>query len=74
MESRNTVLLNPFAQQQYRHRHREQTYGQSEGVGREGGRYEESNMETYTLPYVKSVAIGNLLCGSGNSNWGSATT
>ena len=37
MESRNTVLLNPFAQQQYRHRHREQTYGQSEGVGREGG-------------------------------------
>ena len=74
MESRNTVLLNPFAGQQGRHRHREQTYGHSEGVGRESGKYEESNMETYMLPYVKSIAIGNLLCDSRDSNWGSATT
>ena len=28
-------------------------------------------METYTLPYVKQTADGNLLCDSGNSNQGS---
>ena len=27
-----------------------------------------------TLPYVKYIANGNLLCDSGNSNWGSVTT
>ena len=31
-------------------------------------------METYTLPYVKQIADGNLLCDSGNSNQGSVTT
>ena len=31
--------------------------------------YEKSNMETFiTLPYVKYIANGNLLYGSGNSN------
>ena len=74
MESRNTVLLNSFAGQQGRHRHREQTYGHSKGVGREGGKYEESNMETYILPYVNSIAFGNLFCDSEDSNQGSATT
>ena len=40
----------------------------------EGRIYGESNMETYTLPYVKQTANGNLLYDSGNSNWGSVTT
>ena len=40
----------------------------------EGGMYEEHNMEICTLPYVKFIANGNLLCDSGNSNWGSVTT
>ena len=40
----------------------------------EGGTNGESNMETYTLPYVKQTANGHLLYGSGNSNQGSVTT
>ena len=28
----------------------------------------------YMLPYIKQMANGNLLCDSGNSNWGSVTT
>ena len=46
------------------------------GAGKEGedGMYEESNMETYMLPYVKSIAIGNLFYDSEDSNQGSATT
>ena len=46
----------------------------TEGEGGEGGMYEESNMETYTLPCVNQVDNGNLLDESGNSNWGSVTT
>ena len=34
----------------------------------------ESSMEAHTLPYVKWIASGNLLCDSGNSNQGSVTT
>ena len=34
----------------------------------------ESNMETYTLQYVKQISSRNLLYGSGDSNWGSETT
>ena len=47
MDSRRMVLINLFAGQQWRNRHREQTYGH---VGREEGEdemYGESNMETY---------------------------
>ena len=40
------VLMNLFARQQWRTRHREQTYGHGESGG-EGGKYGESNMETY---------------------------
>ena len=40
------VLNNLFAGQQWRHRHREQTYGHRER-GRESEVYIESNMETY---------------------------
>jgi len=49
MESRNMVLINLFAEQQWRNR--EQTYGHG---GREGGRgemYGESNMEAYNAIY-----------------------
>ena len=40
------VLKNLFTEQQWRNRHREQTYGQRER-GREGEFYGKSNMETY---------------------------
>ena len=46
MESRKMVLMNLFAGQWWRHRHREQTYGHGRG-NREGGMYGESYMETY---------------------------
>ena len=45
--------------------------GQGEG---ESGMNGESSMESYTLPYFKQIASGNLLYNSGNSNWGSVTT
>ena len=40
------ILMNLFAGQQWRNRHREQTYGHGERGG-EGEIYEESNMENY---------------------------
>ena len=40
------VLMNLFARQQLRNRHREQTYGPGKRGG-EGEMYGESNMETY---------------------------
>ena len=46
MESRKMVLKSLFAGQQWRHRHREQTYGHGERRG-EGEMYRESNVETY---------------------------
>ena len=45
MESRKMVLNNLFAEQQWRNRHREQTYGHGERGG-EGEMYGKSNMET----------------------------
>ena len=51
MESRKMVLLNPFAEQQWKHRHREETVDTLwEG---EGGTNGESSMETYKLSYAK---------------------
>ena len=50
MESRRMVQMNLFAEQQWRCRHREQTYGQGrveeEGEGEKNG---ESSMEAYIL-------------------------
>ena len=46
MESRTMVLENLFTRQQWRNRHREQTYGHGDRGG-EGEMYGESNMETY---------------------------
>ena len=46
MESRKLVLKNLFSGQQWRNRHKEQTYGHGERGG-EGEMYGESNMGTY---------------------------
>ena len=46
MESRKMVPTNLFSGQQWRNRHREQTYGHGEKGG-EGEMYGESNTETY---------------------------
>ena len=66
MESRRTLLMNLFAGQQWRRRHREQTVDTA-GEG-EGGTNGETSMETYTLPYVKYIASGNSLYEAGRSN------
>ena len=70
MESRKMVLKNLFTGQQWRKRHREQTYGHGERGG-DGERYGKSDMETYITIY--KTAKGNLLYGSGNSNRGSVS-
>ena len=46
------------------------------GRGEEGdsGTNGDRSIETYTLPFVKEIASGNLLHDSGNSNRGSVTT
>ena len=51
------VLMNLFAWQQWRPRHREQTYGPGAEEG-EGGTDGESSRETYALPCVKQTAEG----------------
>ena len=69
MESRKIVLENLFIGQPWRDRHREETYGH----GERGGEREMYGKVTWKLilPYVKEMAKGNLLYGSGNSNRGS---
>ena len=47
MESRKMVPKNLFAGQQWRNRHREQTYGHGVGEEEEGEMYGKSNTETY---------------------------
>ena len=66
------VPKNLLAGQQWRNRHREQTYGHGEREG-EGEIYGESNMETY-ITVCKIDSHGNLLYVSGNSNRGSVST
>ena len=46
MEFRKMVVINLFAKQQWRCRHREQTYGHGEMEG-ESEMYGKSNIETY---------------------------
>ena len=65
MESRNMVLMNLFARQQWRNRHREPTYGHGK---REGEVRCMGRVWKFILPYVKWIANGNLLYVSGNSN------
>ena len=54
MESRRMVLMNLLTEQQWRHRHREQTNGKGWGEERESGMHGESCMDAYTLTYVNS--------------------
>ena len=61
MEYRKMVLMDLFARQQWRNRHREQTYPQGQRGG-EGEMYGESNMETY----ITMCKIDTLLYVSGN--------
>ena len=65
------VLMNLFSRQQWRNRHREQTYGHRERGG-EGEMNGESNMETYIT--MCKIANGNLPYVSGSSNRGSVST
>ena len=65
------VLMNLFAGQQWRCRHREQTYGHGQREEGEGEMNEESSLEACTLPYVKYLVNGSLLHDSGNSKQGS---
>ena len=73
MESRKMVPMNLFARQQWRNRHREQTY-RHDNRGGEGELYGESNMETYTTICNIDIQPGNWLYVSGNSNRGSVST
>ena len=57
------VLIILFAGQQRRCRHKEETFGQS-SEGR--GWNDLKEIETYTVPYVKYTANGNLLYDAGN--------
>ena len=66
------VPKNLFAGQQWRKRHREQTYGRGER-GEEGEMYGKRNVETYITIY-KIDSQWELLCISGNSNRGSVST
>ena len=50
IESRKMVLKNLFTGQQWRNRHREQTYGHGERGG-EGETYGKSNTKTYITIY-----------------------
>ena len=65
------VLRNLFTGQQWKNRHREQTYGHGERKKRM--RCMETVAWKLTLPYVKQIAYGTLLYGSGNSNKGSVS-
>ena len=57
MESRKMVQMNLFSGQQWRNRHREQTYGHGERGG-EGELYGKSNMETYITIYkIQEFAV-----------------
>ena len=62
MESRKTVLMNLFAGQQWKRRHREQACGRRVGE-EEGGMNGESSRETYIT--ICKVASRNLLYDSG---------
>ena len=54
MESRKLILMKLLAGHQWRHRHREQTYGHGlGGVEGEARMYGKNNMETYITLYKR---------------------
>ena len=73
MESIKMEWMNLFAGQQWRNRHREQTYGNGVWGGGAGEIYGESTMETY-ITVCKTDGQCGLLHNSGNSNRGSGST
>ena len=70
-ESRKMVLKDLLMGQQWRNRHREQTYGHGERGG-EGEMYRKSNMETYIT--ICKIDSQREFAVSGNSNRGSVST
>ena len=72
MESRKMVLMNLFAGQQWRNRHREQTMDMEGGMEGEGEMYGDSNIGIYNTR-CKIDTNENSLCASGNSNRSSVT-
>ena len=71
MEPRKVVLKNLFTRQQRRNI---ENRLMDMWRGEERVRCMERITWKLTLPYVKLIANGNLLYGSGNSNWDSAST
>jgi len=71
MESRKMVLKNLFTGQQWRNRHKEQTYGHGERGG-EGEMCGKSNMETW-ITVCKIDSQQEFVYGSGNSYRGSVS-
>ena len=71
MESRKMVLINLFAVQQWKNRHREQTYRHSGKERKERVKCMERVTWKLTLPYAKQIANGNFLYDSTNPNRGS---
>ena len=63
MESRKMVLKNLFTGQQWRKRHREQTFGHGERGG-EGEMYGKSNRETH-ITICKIDDGASLMCEAG---------
>ena len=72
MESRKMVLKNLLTGQQWRNRHREQTYGHGEWGG-EGEMYGKSNVETY-ITICKIDSQREFVVCLGNSDRGSVST
>ena len=68
MESKQITLMNLFSGQQWRNRPVDIGGGGTEKV-----RGMDRVTQKFTVPYVKQIANGNLLCDSGNSNMGSVT-
>ena len=71
------VQMNLFARQESRYRHGDQTCGYGGGEERvdELEDYDtHTHTHTHTLPCVKYLASGNLLCNTGNYTWCSVMT
>ena len=64
LKSRKIVLMNLFAEKEWRHRHREQTCGHSRGT--EDRKNWESIIDTYIVSWVKYKPSGNLLYNTGS--------
>ena len=64
------ALMSLFSGQQWRNRHKNRPKDMGEGR-RERMRCMERVTWKFTVPYIKQIASGNLLCDSGNSNRGS---